>query len=137
MWTQPVNPSPGLLRGGRFFALEPPELMSNLSVLQELMVATAWADGRLDQREAEILRRVLANGQVSVSEIETCLREPTVDLDSVLNRITSGPQREEIMREVLLMCAVDGEMASWELVLIGRLAGHLGLTPEQLQELVP
>lgn len=109
--------------------------MSNLNVVQELMVATAWSDGRLDEREAEILRQILANGQVTPQEIEQCLARPHFDLDYVLNRLTPGPERVEIMREVLRMCAADGVTARWEEVLVGRVAGHLGFTPEELKEL--
>lgn len=99
------------------------------------MVATAWADGRLDEQEARILRHVLANGQVTVEEIEACLSRPTVDLDSVLNRLSAGAERHEIMREVMRMCHADGVLARWEEVLVGRVAGHLGLSPQELKEL--
>ena len=109
--------------------------MGNLSSTQQLLVATAWADGRLDPGEAEFLRRVLANGSVSVEQIESCLHSPTVNLDEVLAQFSEMQVGEEVMREVLRMCFIDEVLELTELDLIERLAGRLGLDSERLEAL--
>jgi len=109
--------------------------MSNLSPIQELLVAAAWADGHLAEREALFLRRVLANGCVSVSQIEACLSAPTVEFGDVLSRLSVGSAGEEVMREVLSMLQSDGDLHSKEQDLIARLAQHLEFSPEKVDEI--
>ena len=109
--------------------------MSNLSPIQELLVAAAWADGHLAEKEALFLRRVLANGSVSVSQIEACLSAPTVELGEVLARLSVGSAGEEVMREVLRMFQSDGALHSKEQDLIRRLAQHLEFSPEKVERM--
>lgn len=109
--------------------------MSNLSPIQELLVAAAWADGQLAEKEALFLRRVLANGSVSVSQIEACLNGPTVELSEVLTRLSVGAAGEEVMREVLRMLQSDGALHNKEQELVSRLAQHLEFTPEKVEDL--
>ncbi|MBX3172527.1 MAG: TerB family tellurite resistance protein [Candidatus Eremiobacteraeota bacterium] len=109
--------------------------MSNLSPIQELLVAAAWADGQLAEKEALFLRRVLANGCVSVSQIEACLSAPTVEFEEVLNRLSVGGAGEEVMREVLRILQSDGALHSNEQDLISRLAQHLEFSPEKVEKM--
>ena len=109
--------------------------MSNLSPIQELLVAAAWADGHLAEKEALFLRRVLANGCVSVSQIEACLTAPTVEFSEVLSRLSVGSAGEEVMREVLRMLQSDGALHSKEQDLVTRLAQHLEFTQEKVEEI--
>ncbi|MFN8609678.1 MAG: TerB family tellurite resistance protein [Vulcanimicrobiota bacterium] len=109
--------------------------MSNLSPIQELLVAAAWADGQLAEKEALFLRRVLANGCVSVSQIEACLSGPTVELGEVLSRLSVGAAGEEVMREVLRMLQSDGDLHSKEKDLVSRLAQHLEFSPEKVDKI--
>jgi uncharacterized tellurite resistance protein B-like protein len=109
--------------------------MSQLSVTQELMVAAAWADGRLHDQEAAFLRRVLANGSVSADEIERRLEKPSVNLPQVLARLSVGADRYEVLGELLRLCAADGQTSSWEEMLIGKVAEHLGIPGEQVEQM--
>ena len=109
--------------------------MSNLSPIQELLVAAAWADGHLADKEALFLRRVLANGNVSVSQIEACLTAPTVEFGDVLGRLSVGSAGEEVMREVLRMLQSDGDLHTKEQDLITRLAQHLEFPPEKVDKI--
>ena len=109
--------------------------MSSLSVTQELMVAAAWADGRLHEQEAAFLRRVLANGVVSAEEIERRLEKPTVHLQQVLERLSVGADRYDVLGELLRLCAADGTTSSWEDLFIGKVAQHLGIPPEQVAQM--
>lgn len=109
--------------------------MNNLSPIQELLVAAAWADGQLAEKEALFLRRVLANGSVSVSQIEACLSAPTVEFADVLGRLSVGSAGEEVMREVLRMLQSDGALHSKEQDLISQLARHLEFSPEKVERM--
>ena len=109
--------------------------MSNLSPIQELLVAAAWADGQLAEKEAVFLRRVLANGCVSVSQIEACLSAPTVEFGDVLGRLSVGAAGEDVMREVLSMLQSDGALHSKEQDLISSLAQHLEFSPEKVEKI--
>lgn len=109
--------------------------MSNLSPIQELLLAAAWADGQLAEKEAIFLRRALANGCVSVSQIEACLSAPTVEFGDVLERLQVGAAGEDVMREVLSMLQSDGDLHSKEQDLIRRLAQHLEFSPEKVEKI--
>ena len=106
--------------------------MDNLTSTQRLLVATAWVDGRLEASEAEFLRRVLANGQVTVEQIEACLQAPTITLGDVLPQLPEQHSGEDVMREVLRMCFVDGVLAHAELDLMVRLSSQLGVSDQRL-----
>lgn len=109
--------------------------MSNLSPIQELLVAAAWADGQLAEQEALFLRRVLANGCVSVSQIEACLSAPTVEFGDVLGRLSVGSAGEEVMGEVLRMLQSDGVLHTKEQDLVSQLAHHLEFSPEKVEKI--
>lgn len=109
--------------------------MSNLNSTQKLLVATAWIDGQLDEREASFVRRILANGMVSVEEIETCLRHPVFLLDDVLGELSPEVPPADVLREVLKMCFADDILEAEEFELILRLSQHLGVSEEQLEQL--
>jgi uncharacterized tellurite resistance protein B-like protein len=106
--------------------------MENLSLTQKLLVATAWADGKLGASEARFLRQVLANGSVSVAEIEECLAGPTLDPTEIVQQFTRETIGEEILREVLRMCLADGKLDTAERDLVQRLAEQLGLAGDPL-----
>jgi len=109
--------------------------MSNLNATQKLLVATAWIDGQLDDREAHFVRRILANGMVSVDEIEACLRHPIFLLDEVLAELPASIPPADVLREVLKMCFADDILEADEFELIQRLSQHLGVNEDQLEEL--
>lgn len=106
---------------------------AGLSPTQALMVAVAWVDGRLEERESLFLRQVLANGTVSVETIEACLAGPTVSLEEALADLPH--QGEEILGEVLRLCFADDVLEFEEMELIDRLAQHLRVSPERLEAL--
>lgn len=110
---------------------QPP--MENLSLTQKLLVATAWVDGKLGDAEAQFLRRVLANGSVSVAEIEECLAGPTLDPGEVVKQFGHSQAGEEVLREVLRMCMADGSLDAAEVDFAERLADQLGLAGKPLQ----
>jgi len=109
--------------------------MGNLTATQELMVAAAWADGKLNEREASFLRRVLANGSVGKSQIEMCLAHPTVRFDDVLERLDADGRKQDVMQEVLRICVCEGLMGGAESDLVERLRSHLGLDRAQVEAL--
>lgn len=109
--------------------------MANLNPTQRLLVATAWVDGHLDEREARFLRRALANGSVSVQEIEGCLARPGESLEEVLKEFGEQAAPEEVLREVMRMCFADEILEAEEFALIERVSNHLGLDEATLEQL--
>jgi hypothetical protein len=108
--------------------------MDQLTANQRILLAVAWVDGQAAPAEATFLRRVLANGTVDAQQVESYLQKCPITLEQAL----AGPaatQPEELMQEVLRMCFVDGVLEVEEFDLIDRLARHLGITSDQLEQM--
>jgi uncharacterized tellurite resistance protein B-like protein len=109
--------------------------MSNLTSEQQLLIATAWVDGRLDDAEADLIRRLLRSARMPEAEIQASLSPPGPSLDVLLGNIPPGPARLDTMRLVLQMCFVDDILEFEEFDLIERAARHLGIDAETMEQL--
>lgn len=114
---------------------ERPSTMSNLTAEQQLLIATAWVDGRLDDSEAELIRRLLRASKVPDAQIQASLSPPAPSLDALLANIPPGPARLDTMRLVLQMCFADDILEFEEFDLIQRAAQHMGIDEETMERL--
>lgn len=108
--------------------------MSNLTSEQQILIAAAWADGRLDDSEAEILRRVLRSAELSDAQIEQALLSPPAGLEALIGSIPASG-REKTMKSVLEMCFADDILEVEEFELIELLAQKLELDEDTMERL--
>lgn len=106
--------------------------MDHLTPNQQLLVATAWVDNRLDPAESAMLRQVLAASGLASADIDAVLQSPPPPVSTLLARIPHGQPREDVMRDVLRMCFSDGVLEFEEFDLIERVAVQLGIDEENL-----
>ncbi len=106
-----------------------------LNASQQLLIATAWVDGRLDPAEARLLEQLLGRTGFSNDDLQRALAPPGPALDDLLKSIPEGRPRREVMSEVLRMCFADDVLELEEFDLIDRVARQLGLSQEELESL--
>ncbi|MCK9460271.1 MAG: TerB family tellurite resistance protein [Proteobacteria bacterium] len=107
------------------------------SILQ-LLTALAWADGRVDTEEQEVVEALLdAFGAEAgeAEELRAWAKEPRT-LDSV---DLSGLARTDVqlaLQHGVLLTYIDGEQSESEKKLIGALVDKLGLSTEEAAPLL-
>jgi uncharacterized membrane protein YebE (DUF533 family) len=105
--------------------------MGHLEVLK-VLAGIAWADGIMDPREADALRRVISVAALSGEEraqAQSFLENP-VELDLGHTAGRTAVEREGIYRAAVRCAAVDGSVDESERALLQRLGVGLALDPE-------
>ena len=109
--------------------------MDSLEIGQYL-IATAWADGELDGREQDKLRRLLVQFDISNDEVKSLMDQwsqtppptPSLELDD----------RDEalaLLSALLVISYSDGEFSSTELPFLAPLVDKFQVTGDELQQM--
>ncbi len=103
-----------------------------LSVIR-VWAAVAWADGMLAEAEAEGMRRLIRNADLTPDERAAAARflDGKVDLPDVYLQNLNPESRRGIYRAACRMAVVDHLFAHAERKLLDRLKGLLGI-PEDI-----
>lgn len=102
-----------------------------------LLIAMAWADGRLDDREKSGVRgaaEVLNLSKELRAKLEQSLAKP-LPLDQILLDTLSARDKAFAYVAATWMSGVDEDVDDKEKALLDRLAGSLGLSAERRSEL--
>ncbi|MBA3541683.1 MAG: TerB family tellurite resistance protein [Deltaproteobacteria bacterium] len=107
-----------------------------LSVIR-MWAAIAWADGVLAESEAEGLRRLVRNAELTPEERETAgkLLEQKTVLDQTFLTDLTPDARRGIYRAACRMAIVDHVLATSERVLLDQLQGMLAVPAEVAREI--
>jgi uncharacterized membrane protein YebE (DUF533 family) len=99
--------------------------------------AVAWADGVLAEAEAEGLRRLLRNADLTAAERTQCARmlEGAVELPDLYVANLSGEARRGIYRAACRMALVDHVFAQAERRMLDRLQGLLTIPKDIADEI--
>ena len=102
-----------------------------LSVIR-VWAALAWADGVLAEAEAEGLRRLIRNADLTPDErtAATTFLQDKTDLPNVYLQNLNPESRRGIYRASCRMAVVDHVFATAERRMLDRLQGLLGIPPE-------
>ena len=105
----------------------------NKMKLLKVLVALAWADGRVDAEEMEVVHAVLdsfeADGD-TVKEIVAWAKEPR-SLDDVDLSSLSPEDAELVLYQAVLLTFIDGEQSDKEVSLLDEFVTRLGLSKER------
>jgi len=107
------------------------------SILQ-LLMALAWADGRVDTEEQEVVEALLdAFGAEpdEAAELRAWAKEPRT-LDSVDVSCLARSDVQLALQHGVLLTYIDGEQSESEKKLIGALVDKLGLSSEEAAPLL-
>jgi tellurite resistance protein len=109
----------------------------NMAILKSL-VSVAWADGDYGDKEREMLDALLDAFEATPDE-ETSLRDyaktPRKLEDVPLEELSPDDLRVLIQHAVLLTF-IDGRQDDKEIEFVKRLAGYLGIPPEESKALI-
>jgi tellurite resistance protein len=98
--------------------------------LLKVLVALAWADGRVDAEEMEIVYAVLDSfeaDQETVKEFVTWAKEPR-SLDDVDLSDLSPDDAELVLYQAVVLSFIDGEQSEKEVSLLKEFVNRLGLS---------
>ncbi len=101
--------------------------------LLKLLVALAWADGRVDEEEMEVVEAMLDTFEADKEggdEIREWAKTPRT-LDDV---DVSDLKKEDaglVLYQAVLLTYIDGEQSDTETELLGQFMAKLGLTEEE------
>lgn len=104
-------------------------------VLFHNIVQMAAVDGRFAEEEIRHLVRKADEWGIPNEEFETAMAGISTG-KSLLEIPESHRDRIELMREIILMMAVDGELAEEEKQLCARVSASMGFTTEKFQEII-
>lgn len=101
--------------------------------LLKLLVALAWADGRVDAEEMEVVEAVLDAFRAddeTAREIRVFAKEPRT-LDDVNVEDVTKDEASLVLYQAVLLTFIDGEQSEKEIRLLHQFMEKIGLTPEE------
>ena len=91
------------------------------------LVAVAWADGRMDGEESEVIEALLSSFEVAdadADQIRSFAKEPKTLEDVPLTDL-SASDRRLLLQHAVILTYIDGEQSSEEKTILGDLAQRL------------
>jgi uncharacterized membrane protein YebE (DUF533 family) len=102
------------------------------------LVAVAWADGRVDQGESEVIDAIVSAFGLSeddAAEVKSYAREPR-SLDDVPLTDLSAHDRRMLLQHAVILTFADGEQSDAEKKIIDDLVQRLRLEDSEAKELL-
>lgn len=106
--------------------------------IAKALIAFAWADGRIDQSEQEVVDGVLSGLDADVAtraELSEYAKEPR-SLDDIEVDTLVGEQRELLLTNAAILVRADGEEAVSESELLMSLGERLGFSESETTRIV-
>lgn len=102
------------------------------------LVAVAWADGRMDDSETEVIEALLSAFEL-VGEDADAIREYAKEARSIEDvplTDLAGHDRRMLLQHAVILTYVDGEQTDDERAVIDTLVGKLNLPEEEAKDLL-
>jgi tellurite resistance protein len=102
------------------------------------LVAVAWADGRVDSQESEVIEALIAAFQLSDDDAESIrqyARTPRSIEDVPLTEL-SAHDRRQLLQHAVILTYVDGEQTEREQQVLKQLVQQLKLPEQEAEELM-
>ena len=102
------------------------------------LVAVAWADGRMDDEEAEVIEALLSAFEIKgddAESIRTYAKTPRT-LDDVLLTDLSAHDRRLLLQHAVIVTYIDGRQTDDEVKVLGELAGRLHIPDDEAKSLL-
>src|SRR5688500_15816394 len=102
------------------------------------LVAVAWADGRVDGEESEVIEALLSSFEVKGADADT-IREYAKthrSLDDVPLTDLSAADRRTLLQHAVILTYIDGEQSEKEKHVIDDLVQKLRIPADEAEELL-
>ena len=93
------------------------------------LVAVAMADNKVDEKEREFLASYCVRLGASIEELDAVMKDPR---SALRQTPVTRDEKLELLKAMFQMSAADGDLKDAEKQTIAILAGHLGLTPDDI-----
>lgn len=113
-------------------------MQAHIEAIVKSLVAVAWADGRLDGSEGELLDALASAFELAEDDarrLKAFAAEPRT-LDDVPLTELSADDRRLLLQHAVLITYVDGEQTSDERELLRDLAGRLRIPAEESEQVL-
>ncbi|MCB9730912.1 MAG: hypothetical protein H6744_21090 [Deltaproteobacteria bacterium] len=92
----------------------------------EAVLGLVWADGRLDAREARLLRALATLGGISKAERQALEQRPRSSPEAIAAGVKNPCSRRFLLRELAFAALIDGDVSSEEEAWIESIAAAFG-----------
>lgn len=102
------------------------------------LIAVAWADGRVDGEETEVIEALLSSFEIAGDDAEglrTYAKEPR-SIDDVPLTDLSANDRRMLLQHAVILTYVDGEQSEKEVEVLDALATKLKLPEDEAKALL-
>jgi tellurite resistance protein len=111
---------------------------AHVDAILKSLVAVAWADGRLDGTESEVLQALIEAfelGEQDAARVRDYARRPRT-LDDVPLTELSADDRRMLLQHAVLLTYIDGEQSQDEKALLHDLAGRLRIPDDEANQVL-
>ncbi len=108
--------------------------MNRIDLFNNLMVMAA-VDGKITTEEAQYLASRAVQWGISEEEAKRAIQN-AVSNEKQFSVPATKPERLELLRELIMMMAIDGELATIEKALCAHAAVQMDITPAEFKQVL-
>jgi len=111
---------------------------AHVEAMVKSLVAVAWADGRVDAEERDVLDALISAFQLSPDDakaVRTYAKEPRSMDDLQLSEL-SDAERRQVLQHAVILTYVDGDQTENERSVIQQLLAKLNIPAEEAEETI-
>lgn len=113
-------------------------MQAHQEAMVKSLVAVAWADGRMDGEESEVIEALLSAFEVAEADAEQIrefAKEPKKLEDVPLTEL-SASDRRMLLQHAVILTYIDGEQSSEEKTILGDLISRLRIPDAEAKVLL-
>ena len=102
------------------------------------LVAVAWADGRVEEEESEVIEALLAAFEIGGDDADS-IREyakTSRSIDDIPITDLSATDRRQLLQHAVILTYIDGELSTEEVGLLNALVEKLRIPEDEASELL-
>lgn len=111
---------------------------AHVDAMVKSLVAVAWADGRMDNEERDVIDALSAAFQLSSDDakaLRAYAATPRTMNDLPLSQL-SDADRRQVLQHAVIITFVDGEQSEKERAVLQQLIGQLGIDDDEAAEII-
>lgn len=111
---------------------------AHVDAMVKSLVAVAWADGRMDTEERDVLDALISAFQLSPDDVKAVRAYATVErtLDDAPLTQLSDSDRRQVLQHAVILTYVDGDQSDKERSVIQTLLAKLEIPNDEAAEII-
>lgn len=114
------------------------EMQEHQEAMVKSLVAVAWADGRVEDEENEVIEALLAAFEITGADADALREYAKTErtLDEIPITDLSATDRRMLLQHAVILTFIDGEQSDDEKALLDDLVARLHIPEDEAKELV-